>query len=124
MLKSCVYCGRIHDSKFECDKRRAAKEEKWGRRRGSEAERVHHSSRWKRLAASVRERDGNLCRHCLSQAVITTAGLSVHHIVPIEEDPTLALDSSNCITLCKWCHEDAEAGKIERKKLRDLIPAD
>lgn len=47
-------------------------------------------------------------------------GLSVHHIVPIEEDYSLRLDNDNLITLCSLCHSIAETGGIERRYLRSL----
>ena len=43
-----------------------------------------------------------------------SAGLEVHHIVPLEEDESLAYDWANLITLCRYHHELAERGEIPR----------
>lgn len=49
-----------------------------------------------------------------------TEGLSVHHIVPLEEDFELRNDMDNLVTLCSRCHEDAENGRVPRGYLRAL----
>lgn len=70
----------------------------------------------------VRARDLSLCRVCAAKSPpeYVTEGLSVHHIVPLEEDFELRNDESNLVTLCSRCHEDAENGKIPRGYLRAL----
>jgi hypothetical protein len=50
-----------------------------------------------------------------------TEQLSVHHIVPIEEDATRRLDGSNLITVCALHHEMCEAGIISRDTQRELV---
>ena len=121
MLRSCKYCGRIHDSKFDCGKKPKREHD-----RSRVSYTVHRSNRWTELSRSVRDRDGYCCLVCLSGKFgtlnrITTDGVSVHHIVPIEENPELAYDDTNCITLCHMHHEMAEAGEIPRSELKALI---
>ena len=75
---------------------------------------------------SIRKRDKYLCKICLSWKYDTNykythKELEVHHIVPIEEDYSLRLDSNNLITLCRMHHEMAEKGKISREELRSMI---
>lgn len=74
----------------------------------------------------VRARDLSLCRVCADKEPpeYVTEGLSVHHIVPLEEDFELRSDESNLVTLCSRCHEDAENGKISRGYLRALAAQD
>lgn len=121
MLKSCRYCGRIHDSKFNCGKkpkhRKMLKE--------TEASAFRRSDAWKKKSLSIRERDHYLCQVCLrsvymSKRALTYDGLAVHHIVPIEEDRSLALEDSNLITLCNFHHELAESGYIPRGELQEF----
>lgn len=58
-----------------------------------------------------------MCVCCRASGFIVCDGLSVHHIVPLEEDIALAAELSNLITLCSSCHERAEAGMISRAQL-------
>ena len=54
---------------------------------------------------------------------LTYDGLSVHHIVPVVEDPQLAMEDSNLISLCGFHHELAESGYIPRADLQELVAA-
>lgn len=126
MLKSCKYCGRIHDSKFDCGK----KPPRWSKKRtDTVAYKVHGSNRWRKMSEEIRDRDGYLCQVCLTGKYgtinrLNSDGVSVHHIIPIEEDPSLAYDDSNLITLCAKHHEMAESGEISRSELFSLINPD
>ena len=67
-----------------------------------------------------------MCVCCNAQLVGTinrynTQNLSVHHIVPIEEDYNRRLDDDNLITVCDVHHELCEAGEIKRDQQRELI---
>lgn len=46
--------------------------------------------------------------------------VSVHHIVPLAEDKTLAFDGYNLLTLCRYHHDMAEDGEIARDELSEL----
>ena len=105
MLRACKWCGRVHDG--ECPSR--PKRVKYN---SSEAERIRNTSRWRRKREQIRQRDKYLCRWCLTQGRLTYTDLEVHHIVPINVDPDLALDDDNLITLCSRCHELAERGEL------------
>ena len=115
MLRSCSACGRIHDSRFVCTAKRKAK------RRQSKADRFRNTKEWQDARNEARERDNNLCLVCRSLGDITIDGLSVHHIVPLEEDYGLRADLDNLATLCTPHHEEAERGDISRSELRELI---
>lgn len=114
MLRACQYCGRIHDSSFDCGRKpvRAKKRSNTD---------VFRSSRpWQRKRDDIRGRDRNFCRWCLAQGTLNCADLSVHHIEPLEQAWEMRLEDDNLITLCGRCHELAEAGKIPREDLRVL----
>lgn len=53
--------------------------------------------------------------------VIENLELSVHHIVPLEENFDLALEEENLITLCREHHEQAEKGVLNRAELKMMI---
>ena len=125
MLKSCQYCGHIHDSKTACPQKIRAQQIRW-RKSGSPIDRFRGSARWKDMSLYIRRRDRFLCLACLfdidgTGSRITTASLSVHHITPVAEDWDRRLDASNLITLCEEHHERAEDGSIDRNLLYDLL---
>lgn len=63
-----------------------------------------------------------MCQCCFRMAAgtvrrINPEGLSVHHIIPLEEDYGKGLEGRNLITLCAYHHEQAEKGAISREEL-------
>lgn len=52
-------------------------------------------------------RDNYTCQKC--GKTIDEVQLHCHHILPINESPVESADVSNCITLCKECHQHAHA---------------
>ncbi len=82
---------------------------------------MRNSYRWQKKREAIKERDHHLCVYCLAHNELTYEGLEVHHVVPIEEQPELAYDDDYLITLCEGDHEDAEAGKIPRGELLELV---
>lgn len=114
MLRSCPACGRIHDSRVKCRSKQHAPRE-------SRASKYRSTADWQRTRDEVRDLDMNMCVVCRSLGIIATDGLSVHHIVPLEEEFGLRNDFGNCVTLCSAHHEEAERGDISRSALRDLI---
>ena len=57
----------------------------------------------------------------LAHGRLVYEGLEVHHIIPIEECPDLALEDNNLITLSQAAHELAERGEITRGELAELV---
>lgn len=57
------------------------------------------NTRSEKWAKQVKERDKYVCQHCG-----TTKKLEAHHKVPVGDDPKLAGEISNGITLCDKCH--------------------
>ncbi len=51
------------------------------------------------LGDMVKQRDENLCQRCES-----SNNLHAHHIIGASQNPLMASDIDNCITLCKSCH--------------------
>ena len=119
MLKSCSYCGRIHDSRKECKQKKAAEQARWENRKHTKALMFRRSNKWTEKSIRIRERDNYMCLCCKSMMEGTknqfnTEDISVHHIVPIEEDYEQRLEDDNLITVCGMHHEMCEAGKISR----------
>lgn len=120
MLKSCKYCGKIHDSKFDCGKKPKPIEKL------TLADRFRKSSRWTNKSKQIRQRDNFLCQCCIRNLPGTYRqyeyeNLEVHHVEPINQYWDRRLDDDNLITLCRNHHEMAEAGEISRDTLMAII---
>lgn len=120
MLKLCSYCGRIHDSKFDCGKKpkrykRPSKQDKF---RGTKA--------WQNKRREIKERDSYVCQVCIRDLYepykkYEYNDISVHHAIPMEQDFDKRLDNDNLITLCWRHHEMAEAGEITYEVIKEII---
>lgn len=115
MLKSCKYCGRIHDSKYDCGMKPKRKKEP------NSINKFRWSRKWREKRNQVVERDKYLCQVCKKNGVYNYDNLEVHHIVPLEEDYDKRLDDDNLITLCEKHHEQAEKGEISKEYLQELV---
>lgn len=65
---------------------------------------MYKTGKWKQKRSSILRRDGYECKHCKRHGKATLAN-TVHHIIPIEVDTTLAYTNQNLISLCNSCHE-------------------
>lgn len=119
MLRSCPYCGKIHENAKQCEQK--PKRQKQGAR---EAEKFRSTNAWARKRAEVGERDHYLCRVCLEdEHCITYDGIEAHHIIPLEETIEYALDADWIIDLCVKHHRQAERGEISRDRLHAMAMA-
>ena len=121
MLKTCSICGRIHDFNQVCT--RPCK------KKTTRQNAFRDTYQWKQKRNQIKSRDKYLCQVCLTDKYKTNYRytydeLEVHHIVPIEEDYNLRLNSNNLITLCRMHHEMAEAGEISKEELKAMIGAE
>lgn len=74
----------------------------------------YYGFEWRRIAATVRERDGFTCQCCGKRQ--GDKGFAVHHIIPLREflpDRTHEAHAlANLVLLCPTCHRKVEIGKI------------
>ena len=110
MLKSCKYCGRVHDSSYDCGKR-----PRFARARRTAEHEFRSKKIWTDKSLDIRTRDHFCCQLCLRDILrppalpqINTQEVQVHHITPVAEDPDAALDE-----LC-------EQGTVSRDQLRRI----
>ena len=113
MLRYCRVCGKIHDDPM-------CRREYNYKKRDKEADKFRNSTLWREKREQIKERDSYCCRVCLAAGVLVNRDLSVHHIVPITANYDVRLDDSNLITLCRYHHEQAERGLIDRRDLQIL----
>jgi hypothetical protein len=120
MLKSCKYCGRIHDSKYDCGKKPQFK------KRDTNKDRFRWTKVWQRKREEIKQRDNYLCQICIRNLYDTHDqynynDLSVHHAIPLEEDFERRLDNKILLTICDPHHEMAESGEIPREIILEII---
>ena len=121
MLRSCTWCGRIHDSRFDCGRKPIRKKMKY-----SKADHFRRTQAWTDKAIEIKRRDNYLCQVCLRNRYNTLQqytynDLSVHHAIPINQDWEKRLDDGNLITLCSMHHEMAESGEIPANEILKII---
>ena len=126
LLKSCAYCGRIHDKKYTCIEKDMAIKKRQRKDSTMEENKFRWSRVWKRKAEEIKQRDKYLCQVCMRELYNTTTkynthNLEVHHAVGLREDFSARLDNNNLITLCREHHEEAECGSIPLAEIKRII---
>lgn len=120
MLRSCQYCGKIHDSKYICNKKTNKQKQI------TDADKFRWTSKWQKKREEIKKRDLYLCQICIRELYNTrikynTENLSVHHNIPINEDYNKRLDNNNLLTVCDHHHEMCESGEISREEVQRII---
>lgn len=120
MLKSCKYCGKYHDSKYDCGKKPRIQ------KKITYIDQFRSSRRWREKREQIRRRDKSLCQICIrnlygADRQYNYDHLSVHHAVPIEADYDKRLDDDNLLTVCGIHHEMCEAGQIPYEEVQKII---
>ena len=119
MMTVCPGCGELHPlGTRSCKPSRPPKRE-------TIANEIRKTHKWRTKSEQIRERDMYLCQVCLTNGYDTVQqytyeNLSVHHIIPLSENPNRSLDDNNLITVCDHRHKLAESGKIPRQTLAKL----
>lgn len=120
MLRSCKHCGKIHDTKYDCGRKPIYK-----KATGGKGYFFRKSEAWTKKSLEIRERDGYLCQICIRKLHNTLRQynydtLSVHHIVPVNEEYDKRLDDTNLLTVCRMHHEMCEGGLISRTEQLEI----
>ena len=124
MLRSCKYCGRIHDSRFICPSKPKYKKQI------TEVDKFRWTNNWQNKREEIKKRDLYLCQICIRELYLSeseadkkynTKDLEVHHNIPINEDYNKRLDNDNLLTVCDYHHKMCENGKISRIEVQNII---
>lgn len=90
----------------------------WGDMTEEERNRFYHSGVWKRKREAILRRDHYECQECRKRIRKAAAdgtkltgrdakigrASTVHHIVELKDNPSLALDDENLEAICFRCH--------------------
>lgn len=69
-----------------------------------ETDPFYRSAQWERMRQRVLRRDGYVCQYMKRYGRMVQAD-TVHHVIPREEHPELALCEWNLISLCATAHD-------------------
>lgn len=88
--------------------------------RYKESRPFYHTQAWQRVRAAALNRDGGMCCDCMDRyrsgmGVRPNRATMVHHIIPIDERPDLALSLKNLRSLCETCHNKRHPEKGRRQ---------
>lgn len=124
MLKTCAYCGKIHDKKYDCPQKIEAVKSRQSKY-DDQIKRFRQSKAWTSKSIQIRKRDLYMCQVCLrgiydTTQKYTTREVSVHHIAGLADHYDRRLDDDNLITLCRYHHELADDGRIPASVLGRL----
>lgn len=125
MLKSCVYCGKIHDRKFACNQKAEATKKRMSKDSDEKENKFRWSRAWKKKTEEIKIRDNYLCQICIRELYDTQVKynpyqLSVHHISKLKDDYGSRLDDDNLVTLCSRHHDMADRGCVPSSLLRNI----
>jgi hypothetical protein len=125
MLKTCSYCGNIHDKTFDCPKKPKTKYGKGYTKERSDIDKLRNTRRWRSKSLEIRKRDKGLCQVCIRELYNTDTRynmhtIEVHHIYFISENIRRMYDNNNLISLCKYHHVMAETGDIPKSVLLNI----
>lgn len=73
---------------------------------------------WQRLRLMALQRDHYLCQVCRHHPADT-----VHHLIPREGRPDLAMSLDNLQSVCRQCHNQAHPEKGHSKRKEEALPA-
>lgn len=76
----------------------------------------YRSPAWRRLRVMALQRDHYLCRRCRKRPATT-----VHHLMPREQYPDLALMLDNLESICARCHNQEHPEKGRRGQAAEAL---
>lgn len=121
MLKSCKYCGRVHDSKYDCGSRPARIY-----KRNSAADRFRYTVAWQQKREEIKTRDNYMCQICFrnlfgTKKQLNYENISVHHAKKLEENFEKRLDNDNLLTVCEYHHKLCDKNEIPYDVVERII---
>lgn len=112
MYKACSRCGKIHDTKYKCNKGKLY--------RGGEERELRNTHSWHKKAEEIKERSNYLCSVCKEEGRYTYNNLEVHHIEKVKDNKERLLDNYNLVCLCVEHHKLADKDEIDKTYLENL----
>ena len=128
IYKRCDHCGRLLQPGKSCGCIKRKRQQEYDQRyRDRDAVRFYNSAAWQDARTAALERDCGIDRFIFSESGEVQAAETVHHITPLREDWSKALDMDNLISVSDQTHKrihktyDTSDGEKLRKKLTHII---
>lgn len=86
--------------------------------RNKESQSFYNNKQWKKLTHVIKQKDNGLCLNCLNDNKIKYKDV-IHHIIPLTDDKSKALDINNLISLCHTCHNRTHGMYDKNIKLKE-----
>lgn len=93
-----AYCEQHRRERVRAANRR------YDKHRNQQSKQFYNSKSWASLRAIVLTEAFHMCECCKAKGEYTRAD-TVHHIVEIKDDWSKRLERSNCMAVCRTCHE-------------------
>lgn len=129
MYRSCSKCGRIHDTRTQCQTIQGDRQDNDNRKRYrkiwntniTEEQKARSSYKWTIKAKEIKHKANYLCEVCKDKNIYEYNNLEVHHIIKLRHNKNIWLDDNNLICLCKACHIKADNGQYNIDYLTELV---
>lgn len=115
-MKYCDFngCNNKISKGYYCDEHKRKRKKKQSNSIYHHANKTfYNSDKWKAMRSFIYERERGMCQRCKS--FVFGRNAHVHHVIPIKDDNTLALEPNNLRLLCRDCHMIEE--NEEKKKI-------
>jgi 5-methylcytosine-specific restriction protein A len=113
--KICNQCKKIVKLPHDCPNKRNKVNDKVYSKTKRSNDKFYNSQQWRKKRLNILSRDCGLCVMCREEG-ITTIGRIVDHIVPLNDDKSLALTDSNLQTLCDTHHNQKTAKENKERE--------
>lgn len=125
LLRQCNICGKVHRQGEPCHYSKNRQKVYDREHRNKERSGFYHSKEWKAIQAMVKAACHGLDMYEYIYEHRITKGRLVHHIVPLEEDSTRALDLTNLIYVSdkthKKIHDEYKKGDENKIKIQKIL---
>lgn len=109
LMKICQHCGKHYPAGTECEcmkERRAQYQRRYdAESRDEKRTEFYHGKAWRMKRSDTKQKAKGLDELAWAEGRIEQ-GTVAHHIIPLEEAPNMALDSSNLIWISAHTHKN------------------
>lgn len=117
LMRVCPICGKVHKQGQSCPKAKERNGEYDKEHRNPRKRMFYHSKRWHKMRDAVKARFNGLDAYQFIVNHVMIPGNTIHHIIPLSDDPSKAMDINNLILLSEATHNLIHAKyKTKEKK--------
>ena len=103
-MRVCPICGKVHEIGQRCPKAGNRHKEYDKEHRNARKRMFYHSRRWHKMRDLVKAKFNGLDAYQFTVNHVMIPGTTIHHIIPLSDDPSKAMDIGNLILLSDATH--------------------